>query len=99
MRPLGVALIWWPELDPLCRTGEGLVDAIEAEPETFWAPATAERGVRSYLRAALAHLPQPKLLHGVAAPLGGTCRASPEHALLLAKDITDLEPEFVSEHL
>ena len=66
-RALGVALMWWPELDALCRNGEGLVDAIELEPETFWAPPSQGRATRSHLGAAVAHLPQPKLLHGVAA--------------------------------
>jgi len=101
MRPraLGVALMWWPELDPLCHGGEGLVDAIEVEPETFWAPASQGRPTRSHLGAAVAHLPQPKLLHGVAAPLGGVCGAPLEHADLLAKDIAEIQPQFISEHL
>lgn len=98
-RALGVALMWWPQLDPLCRNGEGLVDAIEAEPETFWVPASQGRPTRSYLGAALAHLPQPKLLHGVAAPVGGVCGAPSEHAALLARDIEEIQPQFVSEHL
>ena len=29
---LGVGIVWWPELDALCRPSEGLVHAIEAEP-------------------------------------------------------------------
>ena len=29
---LGVGLVWWPALDPLCREGEGLVDVIESSP-------------------------------------------------------------------
>jgi uncharacterized protein len=98
-RALGVALMWWPELDPLCRNGEGLVDAIEVEPETFWAPASQERATRSHLGAAVAHLPQPKLLHGVAAPLGGVCGAPSDHAELFARDVALIHPQFVSEHL
>jgi len=98
-RGLGVGVVWWPPLDALCRESEGLVDVIEAEPETFWVPASDGRGFLSFLRQALGHLPQPKLLHGVGAPLGGTCLPSDGHAAALARDVAELCPEFVSEHL
>ena len=91
--------MWWPQLDPLCRDGQGLVDAIEVEPETFWAPGSQGRATHSHLGAAVAHLPQPKLMHGVAAPLGGACGPPLGHAELLARDIAEIRPLFVSEHL
>lgn len=47
----------------------------------------------------LAHLPQPKLLHGVGAPLGGTCAAPEAHAACLRGDIAALQPVHVSEHV
>jgi uncharacterized protein len=95
---LGVGVVWWPALDALCREGEGLVDVVEAEPETFWIPAP-DGGFRSIVGPALKHLSQPKLLHGVGAPLGGTCHPPHGHAMALAGDIAELRPEFVSEHL
>jgi uncharacterized protein len=100
MRPggLGVGLVWWPVLDELCREEEGLVDVIEAEPETYWLPK-AGGGFRSLLKEALSHLPQPRLLHGVGAPLGGTCPAPDGHLQALERDIAAVEPEYVSEHL
>jgi uncharacterized protein (UPF0276 family) len=96
---LGVGVVWWPTLDVLCRDGEGLVDVIEAEPETFWVPASDGRGFRSFLGEALKHLSQPKLLHGVGAPVGGTCLPPNGHSAVLAGDVAELRPEFVSEHL
>lgn len=96
---LGVGLVWWPALDELCRPEEGLVDVIEAEPETFWLPKSGDRGFHSFLCEALSHLPQPKLLHGVGAPVGGTCPPPDGHLLALAADIAELHPEYVSEHL
>jgi uncharacterized protein len=96
---LGVGIVWWPELDPLCRESEGLVDVVEAEPEAFWAPNFGHRGFRSYLGAALSHLSQPKLLHGVGAPLCGTCPPPDGHASALVRDIAVIQPAFVSEHL
>jgi uncharacterized protein (UPF0276 family) len=98
-RALGIGIVWWPVLDPLCHPTEGLVDVIEAEPETFWAPVPGGTGFQSCLGDALAHLPQPKLLHGVGAPVGGTCLPPTGHGTALARDVAELGPEFVSEHL
>jgi uncharacterized protein (UPF0276 family) len=95
---LGVGLVWQPGLDPLCRPNEGLVDAVEVEPESFWRP-TADGAFQSLLPILLAHLPQPILLHGVGAVLGGTAPPRPGHAAAFAGDIARLQPAFVSEHL
>jgi uncharacterized protein (UPF0276 family) len=94
-----VGVVWWPPLDALCREGEGLVDVIEAEPETFWVPTSDSLGFRSFVGEALKHLPQPKLLHSVGAPVGGTCLAPDGHRAALARDVAELRPEYVSEHL
>ena len=98
-RGLGVGVVWWPPLDALCRPSEGLIDVIEAEPEAFWIPMRSGGGFRSVLGDALAHLPQPKLLHGVGAPVGGTCPPPDGHAAAFARDVAALRPRFVSEHL
>jgi uncharacterized protein (UPF0276 family) len=98
-RDLGVGIVWWPPLDALCHDREGLVDVVEAEPEAYWIPASKGLGFRSFLPGALEHLPQPKLLHGVGAPLGGTCSPPDEHTAAMAADIAALRPEHVSEHL
>jgi uncharacterized protein len=96
---LGAGVVWWPPLDALCREGEGLTDVVEAEPESYWAPTADGTGFRSFLPSALAHLPQPKLLHGVGAPLAGTCPAPGGHAAALAAEVAALRPAHVSEHL
>ena len=96
---LGVGVVWWPPLDDLCRRGEGLVDVIEAEPEAFWVPNPDGSGFRSMLPRAVAHLPQPKLLHGVGAPLAGPCPPATGHAEALAEEVAALRPRHVSEHL
>lgn len=96
----GVGLVWWPELDPLCRPGEGLVHVIEAEPETFWVPRDMKSsGFMSRLPAKLEHLPQPKLLHCVGAPFGGGAMQTASHREVLAGDIAALQPAWISDHL
>jgi uncharacterized protein (UPF0276 family) len=96
----GVGLVWWPELDPLCRPSEGLVHVIEAEPETFWIPRDMKSsGFMSRLPTALEHLPQPKLLHGVGAPFGGCAMQTISHRETLAGDIAALQPAWISDHL
>ena len=94
---LGVGVVWWPPLDTLCRESEGLVDVIEVEPEAFWVPEPG--GFRSFAGEALKHLTQPKLLHSVGAPVCGTCPAPRGHAEALAREVAELHPEYVSEHL
>ncbi|HEX6441047.1 MAG TPA: DUF692 family protein [Stellaceae bacterium] len=96
---LGVGVVWWPPLDDLCRPGEGLVDVIEVEPEAFWVPNPGGSGFRSTLPGAVAHLPQPKLLHGVGAPLADPCPPPAGHAEALAREVAGLRPRHVSEHL
>ena len=96
---LGVGVVWWPPLDDLCRPGEGLVDVIEVEPEAFWVPNPDGSGFRSMLPGAVAHLPQPKLLHGVGVPLAGPCPPPAGHAVALTREVAALQPRHVSEHL
>jgi uncharacterized protein (UPF0276 family) len=96
---LGVGVVWWPPLDAVCREVEGLVDVIEVEPEAYWIPNLGGSGFRSFLPFALRHLSQPKLLHGVGAPLAGTCPAPNGHTAALIADVVALRPEHVSEHL
>jgi uncharacterized protein (UPF0276 family) len=96
-RELGIGLVWWPAVDELCHVREGLVDVIEVEPESFWAPRSD--GFGCIPRGLLDHLPQPKLLHGVGAPLGGTCPPPQGHTASFVEDVLALRPEYVSEHL
>jgi uncharacterized protein len=96
----GVGVVWWPELDTLCRPGEGLVHVLEVEPETFWIPhGTPNTGFASSLPGLLGHRPQPKLLHGVGAPFGGGVKQSAAHQAALAGDIAALRPAWISDHL
>ena len=96
---LGVGVVWNAELDPICRNEEGLVDVVEVEPETLWIPLRGRGVFRSLVADAVLDLPQPKLLHGVGAPLGGTCEPPPGHIEAFARDVEALRPPYISEHL
>lgn len=98
---LGVGIVWWPPLDPLYNAAEGLVSVVEAEPEAYWVPkeTTEGRGFCSALAEALGGVSQAKLLHGVGAPFGGTCRPPPGHQAAFAGDVARLRPAWISEHL
>jgi uncharacterized protein (UPF0276 family) len=98
---LGVGIVWSPPFHPLCEAGEGLVSVVELEPEVFWVPEETAEGwrFRSSLPEALDGHTHPTLLHGVGAPLGGTCRPPPGHHAAFARDIARLRPAWISEHL
>ena len=84
----GVGVVWWPELEPLCRPGEGLVHVTEFEPEAFWMTrAGPSGGFISRLPEAVGHLAGPKLFHCVGAPFGGTVAQPAPHLEALSADI------------
>jgi hypothetical protein len=99
VRPLGVGLVFWPELAPLLDDTD-LVGVIEIEPQGFWEKLPCGSGAcyrpNEGLLRNIAQYPQPKLLHGVGQPVGGvTCdpvdatpslRGAVEHMPLVFKD-------------
>ncbi len=96
----GVGLTYFPELDPLL--GDDLVGVIEVEPQTLWLETfdTEERfrwadGALDRLRA----FRQPKLVHGVGFPVGGTLRPDARHIPLFQQAVDRLESAWASEHL
>lgn len=101
MRPLGVGLVYWADLDPLARAG--VVDVIEVEPQTLWSKSLAHAPGAYRLNEALfdsiCALPQPKLLHGVGHPVAATVDDPIDPYPLLRSMTERLDPAWVSEHL
>jgi uncharacterized protein (UPF0276 family) len=101
MRPLGVGLVYWADLDPLARAG--VVDVIEVEPQTLWSKSLAQPPGAYRLNEALFEticmLPQPKLLHGVGHPVAATVDDPIDPAPLLRRMADRLDAAWVSEHL
>jgi len=99
---LGVGIIYTPALQPLLEAETDLVSVVEVEPETLWTftadPAEPYQPDRSALDR-LCALPQPKLVHGVGFPVGGSRPPDPLHLPLLVDMIDLLGAPWASEHL
>ena len=97
----GVGVSWSGALDPVLQQHAELIDWIEFEPQTTWlmasagAPPRAPRAVLDHLQ----RLPGRKLVHSVAAPVGGTTRPTPQHLALLRDAVRALDAPWASEHL
>jgi uncharacterized protein (UPF0276 family) len=100
---LGVGLVYWPTLAPLFADGADVVDVLELEPQSLWRKVS-QAGTWRYeqddrLLGQVRALPQPKLIHGVGQPVGGTVPDPVEHLALLRRTVRDMRPAWVSEHL
>jgi uncharacterized protein (UPF0276 family) len=103
VRPLGAGLVFTPRLLPLLGEGNGAASVIEVEPQTLW-QLTRRSRERPYLLnrerlMEIAALPQPKLLHSVGLPVGGS-RPHELAQLALVRSMADvLQPAWASDHL
>jgi uncharacterized protein (UPF0276 family) len=101
MPPLGVGLVYWTALEPLFESGAAAV--LELEPQTLWTKSAGADGFAYRLNEGLferiARLPQPKLMHGVGQPVGGTVDDPIGHLPLLRQMADRIDPPWVSEHL
>jgi len=106
MRPLGVGLVYLTELDPLFREDNPDLSVLELEPETFWektyrdeAPGKVVYEPNAEVMERIAALPQRKLVHSVAFPVGGSACHSGDYVTPLADAVGALNAPWVSEHL
>lgn len=97
----GVGVSWTSALDPLLQEREDLVDWIEFEPQTTWLvpkPGALERAPMALVEH-LSQQPGRKLVHSVAAPVGGSSQVSDHHLDLLRQTVKELKAPWASEHL
>lgn len=96
-----MGLVYWPALAPLFESGQASV--LELEPQTLWKKVPTSAGLAYQANEALfeqvAALPQPKLLHGVGQPVGGTVDDPTDYVPLLRRMASRLQPAWISEHL
>lgn len=95
---LGVGMVHAPGLEPVLEAGGDLIDVIEIEPQLRRAP-DGRYQLDDGLFAAAERFGQPKLIHGVGFPVGGT--QCPDAADLgpFAAAIERTAPAWASEHL
>lgn len=99
---LGVGIIYWPELEKLLNLDAHSIDVIEIEPQAYW---FHDRSGPSYYKLdqrAFDHiqqLRQPKLVHGVGFPVGGSSPLQLGGMLPFRESIEALDASWASEHL
>jgi uncharacterized protein (UPF0276 family) len=99
---LGVGLVLWPALMPVLAEDDGAIGVVEIEPEFFWfesGDAQAPMRIDSGMVRQLAELPHHKLVHGVAAPVGGGIGPTPHGLQLMREVVQRLQAPWASEHL
>ena len=99
---LGVGLVLWPALMPILSEDGGGIDVVEVEPEFFWfETGVAQEPMRidAGMLRQLAALPQHKLVHGVASPVGGSLAPDPQQLRLMRGVVEALRAPWASEHL
>lgn len=99
---VGVGLTFMPALASFYQENKDLIDVIEVEPQSMWMDTRPTKGCFSILDGVIEEicsLPFNKLVHSVAAPVGGSVEPSPAILELLAENIAQLDSPWVSEHL
>lgn len=102
MRQLGVGAVYSPALHPLFEHSTDLVSVLELEPQMLWRKSHAAKSryqLDEQAFAAVAALPQQKIVHGVGFPVGGTVAPDPLHVAPLLASIKRIGAEWASEHL
>lgn len=103
MRELGVGLVYWSALDSIVNAPEVGVAVVEIEPQSLWEKCWGTAGwhyrQNDELLGRIAALTQPKLLHGVGHPVGGTASDTLAYWPLLQDGVARLNPIWCSEHL
>lgn len=97
-----LGLVYWPVLEPLLESQQGLVEHLEVEPQPFWHERPGVEGAYDLDEAAferMARIPLPKSVHGVGFPVGGTLGPSVAALRTLAASVHRLSARWTSEHL
>ena len=98
---LGVGIVYWPELFETVYLARQRIDVLEIEPQAFWLHDSSDSGYVLDRRAFdhLGELPQPKIVHGVGFPVGGTIRTTTAELDTFMESVRELDAVWASEHL
>jgi uncharacterized protein (UPF0276 family) len=95
---LGIGMVHAPGLEPLLEAGSDLLDVIEIEPQLSRQPDGRYR-LHEDLFSVAERFPQPKLIHGVGFPVGGTQRPAAADLAPFVAAVERTAPGWASEHL
>lgn len=99
---LGVGFVYWPSLARLLEADLCPIDVLEIEPQPFWFPPDSSTSPYRLDQRAfdqLREIPQPKLVHGVGFPVGGTVAPEARQLSSFVESINALQAPWASEHL
>lgn len=97
---LGIGIIYFPGLEPVLEAGAELIQVIEIEPQQYWFRSDGgSYRLHDEAFARFGAFPQPKLVHGVGFPVGGTAQPDPESLSPFLAAVDALSSPWVSEHL
>jgi uncharacterized protein len=99
---LGVGIVYWPELLETINLAWQHVDVVEIEPQAFWLHDDSSDSAYVLDRHAFDHigeLPQPKIVHGVGFPVGGTVSTASAELDTFVESVRELDAVWASEHL
>ena len=96
---LGVGLGYSSAIEPLLEREPDLIDVLEIEPQTTWITSGGRYLTSEEVLRHLLALPGQKLIHSVAAPVGGTVRPEAAQVGLLREMVERFRPAWLSEHL
>ncbi len=99
---LGIGVVYTPSLEPLLEAGQELIEAIEIEPQPFWLKTRSPENpyrLDKKMSDRINQYRQPKIVHSVGLPIGGTLPLDENYIKCLVESIELFKPVWVSEHL
>jgi uncharacterized protein len=99
---IGVGIIYFPGLYFLLEMAQDTIDAIEVEPQTFWYKSRSQDSgyrLNQDVIQQLSQFKQPKIVHGVGFPIGGTTPLDLSYLPTFKETITAVNAPWCSEHL
>ncbi|MGL5879922.1 MAG: DUF692 domain-containing protein, partial [Xenococcaceae cyanobacterium] len=99
---LGIGVVYTPSLELLLEAGQKLIRAIEIEPQPFWLKTQSPENpyrLDKKMSDRINQYRQPKIIHSVGLPIGGTLPLDENYIKCLVESIEAIKSVWVSEHL
>jgi len=99
---LGVGITYFPQINNFIKEHNNLIKVIEIEPQTHWYEvdtSPSKYKINFDILKRIKKLPQRKIVHSVATPVGGKRSLKPPQFSLIKLTIDELDALWFSEHL